>query len=354
MRPNNASRFSRKRLLRLVETQSLFQPPLLGKPKSKCLFALLEKVERTMAFRLNKSDEEILRSIAEHRVLTLEHLAVLHWRNPAALRRRLNGLKDNGLLQVTARGWGRHRGRPENLLSLSETAVDWLKSRGVVGAAVPHDRVTTSRLNCLNHQLLTNDFRVQLTHMRRLVPAFRIQFFSPISPFLPLSSRDKPLVRERIRTEDDGDWIEFIPDGVFATTHEQLRKTLLFFLEVDMGTETLTSRRRPKRDIQQKIVNYQVYFHLEQYKRYEKILKCQLRGFRLLILTDTPTRLAALCRLVREMPPSDFIWLTDREKMLSQGNWAAIWVRGGRQTGPLESLLGKKMPNPCPRLSDLT
>ena len=47
--------------------------------------------------------------------------------------------------------------------------------------------------------------------------------------------------------------------------------------------------------------------------------------------------------LVREMWPSDFIWLTDQERMFSHGLSAEIWVRGGRQDAPPESILGSHM-----------
>ncbi len=120
--------------------------------------------------------------------------------------------------------------------------------------------------------------------------------------------------------------------------------TLLFFLEVDMGTETIASRRPGGGDVRQKIVVYQSCFRGGLYKRYEPILGARLRGFRVLVLAHTSSRLAALCRLVRETPPSDFVWLTDQERMFSQGIWAPIWARGGHIDSPPQSILGTEMP----------
>ena len=137
-------------------------------------------------------------------------------------------------------------------------------------------------------------------------------------------------------------------------THAELGRTLLFFLEVDRGTEPRNSTRRDKSNLRQKIINYREYFTIQQYKRYEKIMKCELRGFRLLILTETSTRFAALCRLVRAVPPSDFVWLTDREKLLLQGLWAPIWAPGGKVSESPQSILGSKMPNPCLSPASLT
>ena len=142
--------------------------------------------------------------------------------------------------------------------------------------------------------------------------------------------------------------MEFTPDGVLAVTHAGLGKTLLFFLEVDMATETLASPRRSEQDVRQKIINYQTYFHLQRYKHYESFWDCQLRGFRLLFLVHGQRRMVALCGLARRMPPSDFIWLTDRQSLLTQGVWGPIWVQGGQADRQRQSILGSKMPQPSP------
>ena len=41
-------------------------------------------------------------------------------------------------------------------------------------------------------------------------------------------------------------------------------------LEVDMGTESLTTRSSKTNNIATKIKNYSVYFQTEKYKRYQK------------------------------------------------------------------------------------
>ena len=77
-----------------------------------------------------------------------------------------------------------------------------------------------------------------------------------------------------------------------------------------------------------------------KYKKYEQVWNCPLNGFRLLFLTISHSRLAALCGLVQEMPPSDFIWLTEQSRMFADGASAAIWARGGKLETPHESILG--------------
>jgi hypothetical protein len=242
-------------------------------------------------------------------------------------------------------GQGRGLGPPERVLSLADAGVELLQAERLLDPGVPKDRVTAATIRSVDHQLLLNWIRVHLGKTEQLVPQIKVRFLSSNSPFLPTGVDDRPLAYDR--SEPTGGRIDaggFLPDGVFSFTHIGRQMTLLFFLEVDMGTETLASRRRDTQDVRQKIITYQGYFRSRRYKRYEQILAARLRGFRVLFVTHSPNRLAGLCRLVQSLPPSDFVWLTDRARMFSQGIEAAIWARGGRIEAPLESILGSEMP----------
>ena len=113
-----------------------------------------------------------------------------------------------------------------------------------------------------------------------------------------------------------------------------------------MGTESLVGRSHGCKDIRQKVIIYQAYFRTSGYKRYEQIFGANLKGFRLLFLTQTRARLTALCNLVAAMRPSDFIWLTDQDGIITQGVAEAVWVRGGKMEAPCQSILGSEMPVP--------
>ena len=302
-----------------------------------------------MAFKFSETDQEILVSIAEHRVLTMQHLTMLHGRNASALRRRLKMLQAQSLIEIVSRPFGRNRGRPESLVSLHDSGVELLKARSAIPKDLPADCVTVRQTASLDHELLINDFRVQLCQLRGILPVLAVRFYSATSPLTPRDEEGRPIVRERVDGSDGTcDLIEFVPDGAFAFTHQERAKTLLFFLEADRGTEPLGSSRVRNLGVRGKIANYQKYFASEGYKRYEQVLNCKLRGFRLLVLTEESTGVAKLSALVREMSPSDFVWLTDRDKLLFCGVWAPIWVRGGRVHEPPESILGTAMPRPCP------
>lgn len=307
-----------------------------------------------MAFCFNSDDQDILVSIAEHGILNVCHLATLHQRNPNALRRRLKDLRGAGLVQISARGFGNGPGRPEAVISLTNKAVDLLKANGMISSSARTDQITAARIECIDHELAVSNVRVQLVQMRRFLPALTIQFFSVRTPLFSDAPSVLESIHETIEQEGDPDSaVEFDPDGVLAMTHADSGKTLLSFVEVDMGTEPLTSPSRPQVGIRRKILNYQSYFHTGRYRRYQDILGCELRGFRLLMLTHGSARLNSVCRLVKETPPSDFIWVTSLETMLAAGVWAPIWIRGGRDGRLLESILGTKMPDPPPTPEEL-
>jgi len=307
-----------------------------------------------MAFRLTTEDLEILASIGEYRILGIRHLITLHQRNAAAFRRRIRRMEDQDFIRIATQGYRRGLGRPESLVSLNDKGVCLLKDKGLVDADTPTDRVTADKIRCLEHHLLMNELRVQLAQVSRVVPALTVRFLSSMSPKLYQSSTERPLIHERVPPQEGSDqWIEFTPDGVFLIRDAEASKTVLFFLEVDMGTETVASPQPFNPDVHQKVVNYKTYFMREHYRHYEQMWNCRLNGFRLLFLTHNTGRMATLCRLIGEMQPSEFIWVTDQRSLLSQGIWAPIWVPGGLINLPRKSILGSRTPDPAPAPADL-
>jgi hypothetical protein len=218
---------------------------------------------------------------------------------------------------------------------LSNSAVTILKERGLIDPQVPIDDIVGGHIHCQNHQLLLNWARIHLNHIETITPRLKIRFLAHSSPFLP-KEFSSVSVQSKSR-----ELTSFKPDAAFSVCDSNLDKTILFFLEVDLGTETLASPKRGLTDIRQKILNYGDYFDTLLYKRYERLWNCQLNGFRLLFLTDTFPRMSTLCSLVREMPPSDFIWVAEKDRMFEDGISAEIWARGGQLDASPQSILGR-------------
>ena len=70
-------------------------------------------------------------------------------------------------------------------------------------------------------------------------------------------------------------------------------------------------------------------------------------------MTNSLARSTSLSRLVQEMPPSDFIWITNQEKMFSEGLSAEIWARGGKMDRPPRSIIGSDLATTIPVLDSI-
>jgi len=297
-----------------------------------------------MEFALNKNDRKLLVSIAEHKVLTVKQISGISQRSCPVVRRRIRVLEMEGLIILKMHGYGRSRGRPEDLIFLTEKGAALLEDGRIPsGNAGTQDKADDPF--SLDHLLLINWFRIHLLQIERLLPQVSVHYLSPNSNPLALNTGDNFSFSERIPVGNRPEkFIQFIPDGVFSIKSKgPEEKTLLFFLEADMGTETIAGTNQNPKDIRQKVLNYQELFRSGSYKRYEGVFNSKLNGFRLLFLVNSPARLTSLSRLVREMPPSDFIWLTAQQRMFSSGLSAKIWTRGGRNDEPPQSILGPKI-----------
>jgi hypothetical protein len=163
---------------------------------------------------------------------------------------------------------------------------------------------------------------------------------SSASPFLPQVSGRRTVLHERIRLPHEPAGIGLQPDGAFSIHHQELHKALLFFVEVDMGTEGLTSAAPAVGEITRKLQCYEQLFVSKAYRRYESLLDATFRGFRMLLVSHDSAHLRALSRQVRSRAGWNFVWLTTREALVSHGVHAPIWYAGGRLDAPPESILG--------------
>jgi len=287
-------------------------------------------------------DSKLLVWIARYKVITVKQLSVLTFRSPQVVRRRLRVFEDKEIVATRERGYGKNRGRPENIVFLTEKGKKFLLNKGLISEHAACTIGSTLEGFSVNHDLLVNWFRIHLLQIERSIPMLSVQNLSSVLFSMNQDGNDASVDQKRIRvTTDSTKSVEFIPDEVFLIRQEKVKNSLLFFLEVDMGTETIASLDRKSGDLRQKILNYQALFESGYYKHYEDVFDSRLNGFRLLFLTDTFARLKAISRLVQDMPPSDFIWVADRRDMFAHGLSANIWARGGKVDNPPQSILGQ-------------
>ncbi len=293
---------------------------------------------------LTDQDKNRLALVAEYRVLTAEQMSALGFGVVRSARRWAVQMEQRGLLASTAKGFGGKPGQPEKVFSLTKEAVDFLKEKAVLPSDVPAERVQWSSMPILEHQLAVNRFAISVQELAAEPTRLEARFLTATTPFLEPLKSGHPYVAGFASDSDveiEMEW--FTPDGVLSLTDPQSGKALLFFLEIDMGSESLHSTAGHPGAISEKIRRYQAYFRCEGYKRYEEEWNVRFNGFRLLFVARDRMRCGQLCRLVQSVPSNDFIWISDWDRIQAEGIGGFVWNRGGNQNENAESILGSSL-----------
>ncbi len=206
----------------------------------------------------NQKDNSLLQAIVEYRILLIDQIALLNHTKKRTVQNRVSKLFNNGLVNLSPRNFSTNFGRPENIISISEKGARLLKSENLIDNKIPIERLVPDKINNIEHELLLNWFRIHLDHIPIKNPDLTTDFISSTTPFLPLRNTGFPLISESFKQENHS--IDFVPDGVFTISSKDQNMSLLFFLEVDMGTESLNSRSLKTNNISTKIKNYRAYF----------------------------------------------------------------------------------------------
>ena len=304
-----------------------------------------------MATRITQGLSDLMMDLADYRMLSLSQIAYLHFGGKRAARRRMQQLLDEGLVELLVGAPAQRGGRPENVYGLSKAGLQLLKSDKALDECLTLEQVGGGNLgHQATHQLLLGWCRIHLVHLCRTCPRLEFRLLTCNSPLALNPETGVPIVRTQVPLGNDT-LAHITPDAAFILTDREQPQSLLFFLEVDMGTEPLSSEDGG--DIREKINRYKHCFRATEYKRYEKIWDVPLNGFRLLFLADSASRLGPLCSTIRGMIPSGFVWATSADRMYAEGISGAIWVPGGHTDQAPESILGELVqPAPLPGLSE--
>lgn len=287
---------------------------------------------------LTKNDQLLLKLIIEFNVLTVDQLALLNHSGKRIIQKKISKLSKEKLVDLRPRFIAITQGRPENIISINESGFKQLQEKELLKDKIFREKFNITKSLNDEHQLLVNWFRIHLQHLQIMSSNFQIEFISSTTPFIPLNNDELPYISENISFENSN--IILIPDGVFYIKSENQNKSLLFFLEVDMGTESLQSKGQRTNNIATKIQNYQTYFKSKKYLRYQKKWNTIFNGFRLLIITNTTKRKISISNFINSDNLNDFIWLADQSEMFEKGLGGRIWSRGGKLSIPQESILG--------------
>jgi hypothetical protein len=264
--------------------------------------------------------------------LSASQITKLHFPNEKKARRRLRLLHNAGYLIRFGRPNLEAVGRGEYVYYLSSQGAEEIREE-----KIPKRR--PKGLATIEHLLLLNDFRISLEL------ACRGSQFSTAF----IAEYDKRDERARTFEKRTTDWVvipetkervRFTPDGVFSIANTE-GKNVLFFLEIDRGSENLRSSGSNK-GFAERIAVYKRYMDSNGYSRYGEDFNYEFKGFRLLIVTSTQHRLEELKRIASEADSRGFVWLTVQQNITPETLFGPIWQVASTEDKELRSIVSRE------------
>lgn len=241
--------------------------------------------------------QRLLQALCQHRCLTTTQCIEIGLGNSQMVRRYLRQLESDRLINVSPWQLGADIGRPENMAVPTQTALD---ATGIGSSPI--------KKRALAHEYNLNWCRIRFSRLDSETVGLQFSERADLSFALPGK--------------------KVIPDMTFTLTSQTLRKRLLFFVEMDMGTESLASPKKKSGDLREKLESYR---QLRLSDAYQSIWEGTpaTRGFRVLLVLASKPRFLQALRLCQQMRPCPFVWCAGFETLNSQGAGSRIWHRGG-------------------------
>lgn len=286
---------------------------------------------------------KMLTALADYRLVSAEQLSVHFGLKKYSVWKHLRKLEETHMAKVFRKETGRSKGRPEAMWCLTKAGIEVLRENEILSTDLDNKYILAENLVFFEHQILQNWFRLHLVHANLQ----NTVLFEGIPTNSSLYWKDNVYSNLYYEFKPfktcDGKEISFFPDVVMRCYDKHTGRSLLFFIEIDRGTESLISPdRKLGNDIAGKIINYLHYWDKGLYKQYEQVWKCSFNGFRLLFVANSVQRCNGICRLVSELGnASNFVWLTHIKELFISGIGGHIWHSGGLLTDNCHSILGE-------------
>lgn len=183
-----------------------------------------------LGIAIRPRDLELMRGLYESRVMTLAHIAAIHFDSKSeAAKKRVQKLKRAGLLRERAR----HVSQP-SVLSLSPRALEIILADGLPDHFPKLSRPQMERRSrvselTLRHELQVMDVKAALVGAIRANPKLTHKSFTTW-----------PVLNEFTASHPDGRIVPVEPDGFLMFTVKEkngIESPYRFFLEVDRGSE---------------------------------------------------------------------------------------------------------------------
>lgn len=247
---------------------------------------------KTSPVRITERDRELLKKLAEYRLLSTEQIRYLLYPSMNRARKRVLQLFRHGLVARFARPIRLGEGSSQYLYRPSRNCIALLTGASARNVRPP--RAVTELQG--DHALRINDFRISLELASRQCDDIALTFWKPdrdVKLVVPITIGHR-LIR-----------VPVIPDGFFGLRLQG--KEFFYMIEVDRGTAPLTRIR----------TKLEAYLNLWQSRSLLAGLK--IPTFRLLWITSGQQRPQNLVKIVQTLtakyPRTDIVFLTTQAQV---------------------------------------
>ena len=148
--------------------------------------------------QVRSKDLTFLKQLAEYRVVTAQQIAAIYNITRRAARKKTDRLHSDKLISVMPMNFGQGKGRPENLITISEAGITALYQSTTIDQKITSDRILFRDYNRIQHELFINWFRIHLEYLQKQIPGISTDSSSPTTPFLPLRKDGSPLMSDTV------------------------------------------------------------------------------------------------------------------------------------------------------------
>ena len=134
----------------------------------------------------------------------------------------------------------------------------------------------------------------------------------------------------------------FIPDGVICLEKRATRKRILLFIELDLGSEKLVTRRTESYSVIKKLEVYKEYLRQEGYEKYDERFEWTFKGFRVLVIMSNQQRTQRLRKELTLRGMRKFVWFTQKSGIRAETILKEIWTMSDVNDEKRYSILGEK------------
>lgn len=291
------------------------------------------------AFRLTERDGEVLLSVYKHRFLTVSQIQKLHFPSMQTAYRRIRMLRghellsefnvpniDEAIIMVARKGLVEIAG----LLGVEQSSLRWTETK-----QRPRDYYF------MRHFLAINDFRIKLTLECGEAGVRLLGFIPDYYGQRTLAGGTQKYIKDVVcDIAQENTEISHTPDGVFALERDE--KKALFFLEIDRGTEVISSGDN---GVLKALKFYTQYLIQGKYQRFAQDFGTdRFKGFRALFVTTSNSRIANIRASASAAGLNEnalgFIWLSTFDKTNSEGILASSWESARALNQSSYSILG--------------